>query len=43
MNVLGLGRVLERAREIGRRLFTARITDYRLDTDRSAAVWEPSS
>jgi multimeric flavodoxin WrbA len=37
------GRPLERARTIGERLFTARVTDYRLDTERSSAVWEPDS
>jgi multimeric flavodoxin WrbA len=37
------GRPLEAARAIGARLFTARVTDYRLDTERSAAVWGPGS
>jgi hypothetical protein len=37
------GRPIERARALGERLFTARVTDYRLDTERSAAVWEPDS
>jgi hypothetical protein len=36
-------RPLDRARALGERLFTARITDYRLDTERPAAVWEPDS
>lgn len=31
---------LEAARTAGRRLFEARVTDYRLDTDRPAAVWD---
>ncbi len=37
------GRPLDAARAMGTRLFTARVTDYRLDTERSAAVWEPGA
>lgn len=37
------GRPLERARAIGERLFTARVTDYRLETERPSAVWETDS
>lgn len=33
-------RPLDAARALGARLFEARVTDYRLDTERSSTVWE---
>jgi multimeric flavodoxin WrbA len=34
-------RPLDASRAVGGRLFSARVSDYRLDTERSGAVWEP--
>ncbi|MEU4227637.1 flavodoxin family protein [Nonomuraea sp. NPDC026600] len=34
-------RPLERAADLGRRLFEVRVTDYRLDTPRSNRIWGP--
>jgi len=36
-------RPLEAARDLGRHLFDIRSTDYKLDTDRPASVWEAGS
>lgn len=36
-------RPLDEARSMGERLFTARVTDYRLETERPSAVWSPGS
>ena len=36
-------RPLEAARELGRDLFEARVTDYSLDTDRPSCVWSVSA
>nr|WP_042197535.1 NAD(P)H-dependent oxidoreductase [Kibdelosporangium sp. MJ126-NF4]CEL23030.1 Iron-sulfur flavoprotein [Kibdelosporangium sp. MJ126-NF4]CTQ90169.1 Iron-sulfur flavoprotein [Kibdelosporangium sp. MJ126-NF4] len=35
-------RPLDQATELGRRLFDIRVTDYRIDTDRSNRVWGPA-